>query len=109
MNWLWLVSYFFGGVFAVNAIPHLVTGVMGHPFQSPFANPPGKGLSSATVNVVWGFSNAVVAYILIARVGVFHLRSTSHIFAFGLGALLLSISLARHFGQFYGGNTAARP
>ena len=24
MNWLWLVSYFFGGVFAANAIPHFV-------------------------------------------------------------------------------------
>jgi hypothetical protein len=56
MNWLWLVSYFFGGVFAANAIPHVVAGTMGHPFQSPFAKPPGQGLSSATVNVVWGSS-----------------------------------------------------
>jgi hypothetical protein len=39
MNWLWLVSYFFGGVFAANAVPHFVAGTMGHPFQSPFAKP----------------------------------------------------------------------
>jgi hypothetical protein len=68
MNWLWLVSYFFGGAFAANAIPHFVAGTMGRPFQSPFAKPPGKGLSSSTVNVVWGFFNAVVGYLLVARV-----------------------------------------
>ena len=109
MNWLWLVSYFFGGAFAANAIPHFVAGTMGRPFQSPFAKPAGRGLSSATVNVVWGFFNAVVGYLLIGHVGVFQPRATSHIIAFGLGALLISISLARHFGQFHGGNTPARP
>ena len=65
MNWLWLVSYFFGGVFAANAIPHFVAGTMGRPFQSPFAKPPGQGLSSATVNVLWGFFNAVIGYLLV--------------------------------------------
>ncbi len=108
MNWVWLVSYFFGGVFAVNAIPHFVAGTMGRPFQSPFANPPGQGLSSATVNVLWGFVNAVVGYLLVAHVGSFDLRSKSHILAFGLGALLISISIARYFGQFHGGNSPIR-
>jgi hypothetical protein len=104
MNWLWLVSYFFGGVFAANAVPHFVAGTMGRPFQSPFAKPPGRGLSSATTNVLWGFFNAVVGYVLVVRVGSFDLRATAHILAFGLGALLISVSVARHFGQFHGGN-----
>ena len=108
MNWPWLVSYFFGGVFAANAIPHLVSGVMGRFFQTPFAKPPGKGLSSATVNVVWGFFNAVIAYMLVADVGAFDLRATGHVLAFGLGVLLISILTARHFGQFHGGNTPSR-
>ena len=108
MNWLWLVSYFFGGVFAANAIPHFVAGTMGRPFQSPFAKPPGKGLSSSTVNVVWGFFNALVGYLLLAQVGAFNSRATSHILALGLGVLLISLSLARHFGQFHGGNTPSR-
>jgi hypothetical protein len=108
MNWLWLVSYFFGGVFAVNAIPHFVAGTMGRPFQSPFAKPPGKGLSSSTVNVVWGFFNAVVAYLLVAHVGLFQWRTTRDIFAFGLGALLISVIAARNFGQFHGGNMPSR-
>ena len=109
MHWLWLVSYFFGGAFAANAVPHFVSGVTGRAFQSPFAKPPGKGLSSATVNVVWGFFNAVVAYVLIVHVGSFDLRAARHIVAFGLGVLLLSVSMARHFGQFHGGNTPSRP
>src|SRR5208337_4013875 len=71
MNWIHSVSYFFGGVFLTNAVPHFVSGVMGRPFQSPFAKPPGKGLSSSTVNVLWGFFNLMVGYLLIARVGNF--------------------------------------
>ena len=105
MNWLHLVSYFFGGLFLSNAVPHFVSGVMGRPFQSPFAKPPGKGLSSATVNVVWGFFNIVIGYLLVLRVGDFHLRSTIDVIALGAGMLLLSVFTARHFGQFHGGNT----
>ena len=108
MNWLWLASYFFGGVLAANAIPHFVSGTMGRPFQSPFAKPSGKGLSSATVNVLWGFFNAAVGYMFVLHVGSFQLRATSHILAFGLGALLTSVLSARHFGQFHGGNTPSR-
>jgi hypothetical protein len=61
MNWLHLVSYFFGGLFLANVVPHFVSGIMGKPFQTPFAKPPGKGLSSSTVNVLWGFANFVFA------------------------------------------------
>lgn len=105
MHWPWLVSYFFGGAFAANAVPHFVAGIMGRPFQSPFAKPPGKGLSSSTVNVVWGFFNAVVAYLLVVRVGDFNARATSHVVAFGLGVLLMGLNLAHHFGQFHGGRS----
>jgi len=108
MNWHHLVSYFFGGVFLANAVPHLVSGVMGRPFQSPFAKPPGQGFSSSTVNVLWGFFNAVVGYLLVVRVGSFELRSTSNILTLGAGALLISLQGARHFGQFHGGNAPAR-
>ena len=108
MNWLWLVSYFFGGLFVANAVPHFIAGTMGRPFQSPFAKPPGKGLSSSTVNVVWGFFNAVAGYLLIAQVGAFNPRSITHIGTFGAGILLISIAHARHFGHFHGGNTPTR-
>ncbi len=51
MEWK-LVSYFFGGAFLTNAVPHLVSGLMGRPFQSPFASPSGEGLSSSTTNAL---------------------------------------------------------
>jgi hypothetical protein len=104
MIWLHYVSYFFGGAFLTNAIPHFVSGVMGRPFQSPFANPPGEGLSSSTINVLWGFFNLVIGYLLICRVGEFDLRSTDHVAAFGLGILLMALLTARMFGRFHGGN-----
>ena len=104
MSWLPLLSYFFSGVFLANAVPHVVSGVMGRPFQSPFAKPPGEGLSSSTVNVLWGFFNIIVGYILICRIGNFELRNTADVIAFGVGALLISLFSARHFGRFNGGN-----
>ncbi len=103
MNWIDLVAYFFGGIFAANAVPHYVAGVMGRPFQSPFAKPPGKGLSSSRVNVLWGLFNAVVAYLLVMHAGAFDPRTASHVLAFGLGVLLMSLTSAHQFGQFHGG------
>ena len=108
MTGLHLVSYFFGGMFLTNAVPHFVSGVMGRPFQSPFAKPPGKGLSSSTVNALWGFFNVVVGYLLVVRVGNFDLRSMSDVLALAVGALLISLLMARHFGQFHGGNAPER-
>ena len=102
--WNHYVAYFFGGVFLTNAIPHFVSGVMGRPFQSPFATPRGEGLSSSTVNVVWGFANLVVGYFLICHVGEFELNSLDDAGALGLGMLLFGIVAARLFGQFHGGN-----
>ena len=103
MRWYHYISYFFGGAFLANAIPNFVSGVTGHPFQSPFASPPGEGLSSSTVNVLWGAFNIGIGYVLLCRVGTFELRSTRHIVAAGVGALLMAIMLARAFGRFYGG------
>ena len=108
MHWLWIVSYFFGGAFLANAIPHSVSGLLGQAFQSPFAKPPGKGRSSATVNVLWGFLNLVVSYLLIFEVGVFELKKPADIIPLGVGFLLSALMLARHFGRFHGGNLAQR-
>jgi hypothetical protein len=104
MDWLHYVSYFFGGAFLSNAIPHFVSGSMGRPFQSPFAKPPGQGLSSSTVNVLWGIFNFAVAYILVCRVGEFSFGTTTHVVVLGLGFLLMGLVSARQFGRFHGGN-----
>jgi hypothetical protein len=108
MNWLDLVAYFFGGAFLTNAVPHVVAGTMGKPFQSPSAKPPGEGLSTSTVNILGGVFNLLVGYLLVCRVGDFGLRSTSDVAALGLGGLLIGLFLARRFGRFHGGNEPRR-
>jgi hypothetical protein len=109
MHWLHLISHVFGGAFLANAVPHAVSGMMGRPFQSPFAKPRGQGLSSSTVNVLWGFVNLAIGYLLVGRVGNFNLRETEDVVALGLGGLLISLFMARHFGRFHGGNAPERP
>lgn len=109
MNWLHVVGYFFGGAFFANAIPHFVSGMMGRPFQSPFANPRGKGLSSSTVNLVWGFANFVIAYVLLIGRGSFDLHVRGDAIAAGVGMLAMGLFAARHFGQFHGGNSPTAP
>jgi hypothetical protein len=105
MEWLNFVSYFFGGAFLCNAVPHVVSALTGRAFQSPFAKPRGEGLSSSTVNLLWGVFNLAVAYVLICRVGDFSLRSTAHVSTLGAGFVLLGLFCARHFGRFHGGNS----
>ena len=109
MLWSHLLSYFFGGAFLANAIPHFVSGTMGRPFQSPFAKPRGEGFSSSTVNLLWGFANLVAFYVLVCRVGNFDLRDTRDAGALGSGILLLGLFAAAHFGRFNGGNAPERP
>lgn len=103
MHWYDYLAYFFGGAFLANTLPHLINGISGRAFQTPFAKPPGKGLSSSTVNVLWGFFNLVIAYLLIVRVGSFSLLNAGHIVALGAGALLMSLMSAWAFGRFHGG------
>jgi hypothetical protein len=103
MRWNHTVAYFFGGAFLANFVPHFVSGITGHPFQSPFAHPPGEGLSPALINVLWGFTNLLVAYFLLLKVGAFEPRRWQHAAAAGAGILAMALMLASHFGQFYGG------
>jgi hypothetical protein len=104
-----LVSYVFRGLFLSNAVPHVVAGAIGKPFQSPFAKPPGEGLSSSTVNMLWGFLNVIVGYLLVSRVGDFALNDVGDAGALGTGALVISLFSARHFGRFNGGDQPERP
>ena len=103
MRWYHAVSYLFGGAFLANTLPHLGNGVSGNAFQSPFASPPGVGLSSAMVNVLWGLFNLAVAYLLICRVGDFNLRKTQYVLVLGAGILIMSLMLAHTFGRLHGG------
>lgn len=103
MHWYDYLAYFFGGAFLANSLPHLNNGISGRAFQSPFAKPPGKGLSSSTVNVFWGFFNLIVAYLLILHVGSFNLLDIPQALTLAAGFLSFSVVSARVFGRFHGG------
>ncbi len=104
MPWYLYLAYFFGGAFLVNAVPHFVSGVCGRPFPSPFASPPGRGMSSPAVNVLWGAFNVAIGYLLVCRIGEFHLRNPLDVALAGVGGLLMAVMLARVFGSRLAGN-----
>jgi hypothetical protein len=103
-----MAGIFFGGMLLTNAAPHLISGVMGRPFQSPFARPPGVGLSSSTVNVLWGFLNLAAGYALVWQAGRFDARSVKDAAVLGLAILLTALATARLFGRLHGGNSPGR-
>jgi len=92
------VTLFFCGMLLCNAVPHLVCGLQGKPFPTPFAKPRGIGFSSPLVNFVWGFANLVVALVLLAR-QPFALASAADLGSMLIGVFLIGIFCARHFGN----------
>jgi len=104
MRWYLYIAYFFGGAFLVNAVPHFMNGVSGRRFPTPFATPPGKGLSSPIVNVLWGAFNLLIGYLLVSRVGEFHLHHKCGIPTIAAGGLVMAVMLARAFGRLDGGH-----
>ena len=64
MEWYHYIAVFFAAAFLCNAVPHFTNGVSGNKFPTPFAKPPGKGLSSPLVNVLWAVFNLVLGYVL---------------------------------------------
>jgi hypothetical protein len=90
MKWYHYLFCFFAGAFIGNAIPHFIHGVSGDGFPSPFANPPGKGLSSPLVNVLWGLANIVVGY-LFFRAGKVSRTNNLTVALFFAGFVCISI------------------
>lgn len=100
MAWYHFIAYFFAGVLLSNAVPHYVMAVCGRKFPTPFAKPPGKGESSPMVNSIWGMANFTVGFLLL-QVGQFSMGLNLSTLTMALGAILMSIMLAKHFGGLY--------
>lgn len=99
MAWYFYAAYFGGGLFLGNAIPHLANGTSGRRFPTPFAQPPGQGLSSPLLNVIWGLFNLGIAYLLVVRNGDFDLHNVADACSLGAGFALISVVSARAFGR----------
>lgn len=89
-----MVRLALSGAALVNAVPHTVSGLRGQEFPTPFADPPGRGLSSPVVNVAWGLSNLALGAWLHRGT-----RWTSEKIAFGVGAAVMGVLLAQFFGS----------
>jgi hypothetical protein len=102
MGWYNYLADFFAGAFLANVVPHFVHGISGDRFPTPFAHPPGKGLSSPSLNVIWALINLLVGYVLY-RLG--HITSANYVtlilFFTGIAAMgtMLSIRFAEKMRQ----------
>lgn len=98
MPWYDYVAAFFAGMVLANVVPHFVHGISGDGFPTPFAKPPGRGLSSPTVNVVWALVNMVIGFVLL-RVGHVSSANRAALGVFFAGVVLISVQLSISFSR----------
>jgi hypothetical protein len=98
MQWYEFVACFFAGMFLANAVPHYVQGISGNRFPTPFAHPPGKGLSSSLVNTLWGLLNLAIGFVLF-RVGKAGGGNLAALLVFFAGVVAISIPCSLNFAK----------
>ena len=93
------VLLFVAGAAAANGIPHVVKGITGERWWTPFGWRDGHRVKSSPVlNVLWGALNWLIAFGLFSRTLRVPLTS-AHLATVGAGGLLLSLALARSWGR----------
>jgi len=100
-----IILSFLAGALICNSVPHLASGLRGEAFPTPFGRPPGVGLCSPLMNVLWGWANLFIGLAILPHLVV--LSPVTPIFntawvAFALGFLLSGVLLAVHFGRVRG-------
>jgi drug/metabolite transporter (DMT)-like permease len=90
MKWYHYLAAFFAGAFLTNAAPHFVNGISGNPFPTPFATPPGKGLSSPLTNVLWALANLLLGCTLL-KVSKMSAGNKKALLVFFIGVAFISV------------------
>ncbi len=90
--------FFLSGLLLCNGLPHLISGLQGRPFPTPFAKPPGRGKSSPVVNFLWGTLNIFASIVILSW------RITGSApgwtgLAMAVGFVAMGVMLSRHFGK----------
>ncbi len=96
MEWYNYLSCFFAGAFLTNSIPHFIHGLSGDRFPTPFAKPPGKGLSLAPVNALWAIFNIAIGFTLFVK-GYISIDVPLTWVLFFAGATIMSLMLSNTF------------
>lgn len=97
-KWYHYLAAFFAGFFLANVVPHFIHGISGDPFPTPFASPPGKGLSSPLVNTLWACFNLLAGYLLL-RASKVTPKNKPLMIALFIGILAVSIMLSIAFAD----------
>lgn len=92
------IAAFFAGAFLCNCMPHLLAGLQGMPFPTPFAKPRGVGNSSPPVNFLWGAFNLLAGVVLLSASGV-AIGLNAGFVILVLGGLAMGTHLSSHFGK----------
>lgn len=98
MLWYHYVAGFFAGIFLANVIPHYVKGVTGEPFPTPFAKPPGKGLSSPMTNAIWALVNLLIGFALF-KVGKVSFNNELSLIPFFVGFVIITMVSVLNFSN----------
>lgn len=101
MAWYNYVACFLGGAFIANFFPHFVRGVTGAKFPTPFAKPPGRGLSTAPVNVLWALLNLLIGFLLL-RAGQFSPGNNPALAVGFVGFAVMGTMMSNVFSQRLG-------
>jgi hypothetical protein len=91
-------AFFFAGAFLCNSVPHIVCGLQGMPFPTPFAKPHGVGLSSPIINFAWGLFNLVAGLALLRKWPI-HIEPQAPFLVFLLGVAVVGAYSSIHFGR----------
>ena len=94
---------FLAGAFLCNFIPHLVAGLQGREFPTPFARPRGVGSSPPLVNFAWGSANLILGLLILSGRLPFDNPVPDGI-ALALGFLAIGAYLSSHFGKVRSGH-----
>jgi hypothetical protein len=85
------------GILLCNSLPHLLNGLQGERFYTPWAQPRGAGKSSALENVLWGSVNLLVAVFLIDR--IFPKNVPHGLIILSIGFIATAVGSAIIFGR----------
>ena len=97
-RWYHYALAFIAGIFLINILPHFMHGIVGKNFPTPFANPPGKGLSSPILNVVWAIINFLIGFSILYFMKI-NRRKNRVLIALFFGIVFMSFYLAHYFGS----------
>lgn len=95
---MYYLMTFIAGAFLCNSIPHLVAGLRGVRFPTPFSRPSTVGNSSPLANFYWGALNFILGMIILYYNPV-ELGANGGFMAMLLGGLAVGTYLSMHFDK----------